>query len=82
MKTASGSPGSELPGEPGTSYMADRGLVASSPDAVPNPANDGREPEHRCHQGRHPLPGGTTEELDNRAQVTQKQFTHRQCAVI
>lgn len=48
MKAAPGSPGLELPGEPNADRVADRRLVAGSPDALSDPPNDGRKPEHRC----------------------------------
>lgn len=78
MKAAPGSPGLELPGEPNAGRVADRRLVASSPDALSDPPNDGCEPEHRCRQGRcRPLPGRATEEFDNRVQVAKERRAHR-----
>jgi len=42
MKAASGSPGSQLPGEPGASHVADRRLVESGSDALADSPNDSR----------------------------------------
>jgi len=83
MKTAPGSPGLKLPGEPDAGRVADCRLVAGSPDALSDPSNDSREPEHRCRQGRRrPFPRRATEELDNCVQVAEERRAHHQCAVI
>lgn len=45
MKAASGSPGFKLPGEPGTSRMAQHRLVEGTADAVADPSGNRDESE-------------------------------------
>jgi len=84
MKAASGSPGPELPGEPGAGRVAGRRLVAGRPDALADLADDDRRPERRCRQGGHfrPLSGRAAAKRDRRVQIAEEWRTPRQRAVM
>lgn len=80
MKTASGSPGLKLPGEPGTTRMAQHRLVEGTTDALADPPGDRNQPESTASQrGRGPVPGGAAEERDD-GQI--EEHPHRKCTVI
>lgn len=83
MKAASGSPGPELPGEPGADNVAGRRLVESGSDALTDPPSNSDEPQHRWRQrGRRSLPGRAAEDLDSRVQVAEERRAYRQPAVM
>lgn len=82
MKTASGSPGFQLPGEPGAGHVADRRLVEGGSDALADSPDDSRESEHRRRQGgRRSLSGRAAEERDDRV-ATEERRPYRQRAII
>lgn len=84
MKTASGSPGSQLPGEPGAGHVADRRLVESGTDALADSPGDSRESEHdrRRQGGRRSFSGRAAEERDDRVETVEERRSHRKCAMI
>lgn len=83
MKTASGSPGSQLPGEPGAGHVADRRLVEGNTDALADSPDDSRESQHRRRQrGRRALSGRAADERDDRVEIAEERRPHRQRAMI
>lgn len=79
MKTASGSPGLKLPGEPGTTRMAQHRLVEGTTDALADPPGNCHQSERASQRGRGPVPGGAAEEWGD-GQI--EEHPHWKCAVI
>lgn len=79
MKTASGSPGSKLPGEPGTTWMAKHRMVEGSADVVADPSSHGDEFKRAGEGRRGSIPRGTAEKLCD-GQV--EEHSHWKCTVI
>lgn len=79
MKTASGSPGSKLPGEPGTTWMAKHRLVESTTDVVADSSSHGDEFKRVGEGQRGSIPRGTAEKFCD-GQV--EEHSHWKCTVI
>lgn len=79
MKTASGSPGFKLPGEPGTTRMAQHRLVEGTTDALADPPGNRHQFERASQRGRGPVPGGAAEEWSD-GQI--EEHPHWKCTVI